>query len=168
MPGDRLVEQQHLGVLHQQHADLEPLLLAVRQDAGGDVGAGRSSPIVSSAALDLVGHPGPAAQQRQRAAAAAGRDVEVLQHRQLLEHRRGLERAADAEPDDLVRPSGPAGPARRTRADPVAVHQPGDGVDQRGLAGAVRSDEEAQLALEQRQVDAVDGLEPVEVDGQVA
>ena len=31
--GDRLVDQQQLGLLHQQHADLEPLLLAVRQRA---------------------------------------------------------------------------------------------------------------------------------------
>ena len=33
--GDRLVEQQQLGLLHQQHADLEPLLLAVREQARG-------------------------------------------------------------------------------------------------------------------------------------
>ena len=32
--GHRLVEQQQLRVLHQQHADLQPLLLAVRQQAG--------------------------------------------------------------------------------------------------------------------------------------
>ena len=29
--GDRLVQQHQLRILHQQHADLEPLLLAVRQ-----------------------------------------------------------------------------------------------------------------------------------------
>ncbi len=32
--GDRLVDQQQLRLLRQQHADLEPLLLAVRQAAG--------------------------------------------------------------------------------------------------------------------------------------
>ena len=31
--GDRLVDQQHLRVLRQQHADLQPLLLPVRQQA---------------------------------------------------------------------------------------------------------------------------------------
>ena len=36
--GDRLVEQQQLRLLHQQHADLQPLLLAVRQRAGEPVG----------------------------------------------------------------------------------------------------------------------------------
>ncbi len=34
MPGDRLVHQQQPRVLHQQHADLQPLLLPVRQCAG--------------------------------------------------------------------------------------------------------------------------------------
>ncbi len=29
--GDRLVDQQQLRLLHQQHADFEPLLLAVRE-----------------------------------------------------------------------------------------------------------------------------------------
>ena len=49
-----------------------------------------------------------------------------------------------------------------------AVHQSGEGVDQGGLAGAVRADEEVQPPLQQREVDAVDRLEAVEVDGQVA
>ena len=46
--------------------------------------------------------------------------------------------------------------------------QAGDDVDQRGLAGAVRPDEEAQLALLDREVDAVEGLEAVEVDDDAA
>ena len=32
--GDRLVEHQQLGILDQQHADLQPLLLAVAQGFG--------------------------------------------------------------------------------------------------------------------------------------
>ena len=100
--GDRLVEQQHVGVLHQQHADLQPLLLPVREHPGGLVAPGRSSPMVSSASLDRREHAVAAPQQRPRRPAGTGRDVEVLQHRQLLEHARGLERAADAEPGDLV------------------------------------------------------------------
>ena len=78
----------------------------------------------------LVGHPGPAAQQRQRAAAATGRDVEVPQHRQLLEHRRGLERAADAEPGDPVHlPADQLMPANR----PTVAAPDRRGVDQSGL-----------------------------------
>ena len=36
--GHRFVEQQQLGFLHQQHADLQPLFLAVREQAGGALG----------------------------------------------------------------------------------------------------------------------------------
>jgi hypothetical protein len=36
--GHRFVQQQQLRVLHQQHADLQPLLLAVAQQAGGALG----------------------------------------------------------------------------------------------------------------------------------
>src|ERR1700716_3901867 len=44
-PGDRLVEQQQLRLLHQQHPDLQPLLLAVREqgrNAVGSVGGSRA------------------------------------------------------------------------------------------------------------------------------
>ena len=56
-PGDRLVEQQQPRVLHEQHRDLQPLLLAVRQDAGRRRAARRSSPIVSSAARSTGSTP---------------------------------------------------------------------------------------------------------------
>ena len=41
--GDRLVEQQQLRLLHQQHADLEPLLLPVRQQPGGTIAPASAS-----------------------------------------------------------------------------------------------------------------------------
>ena len=47
------------------------------------------------------GSPGTAKQAEERHA-EAGREVDVLHHGQLFEHRRRLERAADAEADDLV------------------------------------------------------------------
>ena len=46
--GDRLVEQQQSRLLHQQHADLEPLLLAVRQQIRRGRSASAASWIVSS------------------------------------------------------------------------------------------------------------------------
>jgi hypothetical protein len=54
-----------------------------------------------------------------------------------------------------LRPTGP-------------VRQPGERVDQGGLPGPVRADEEVEPALEERDVDALDRLEAVEVDGQIA
>src|SRR6266478_5230049 len=37
-PGDRLIDQQELRILRDHHADLEPLLFAVRQGAGLPIG----------------------------------------------------------------------------------------------------------------------------------
>ena len=83
--------------------------------------------------------------------------VEVLDDGQRVEHRRRLEAAADAEAHAACAADMPASgwpsnvivALRRRR-------EAGDDVDERRLAGAVRADEEAQLALLDRQVDAVD------------
>ena len=163
---DRLVEQQHVGVLHEQHADLQPLLLAVRQHPGGLIGQIGQTRCLQGL-LDRRQHRRAPPQQRPRRPARARRDVEVLQHRQLLEHARGLERAADAAAGDLVHLLAQqldAGLADRSGRG----HQPGDRVDHRGLAGAVGADQEPQITLEQREVDVADGLEAVEIDGQAA
>ena len=52
--GDRLVDQQQLRVLRQQHADLEPLLLAVRQAAGERARARAPSRTVSRMRVDAL------------------------------------------------------------------------------------------------------------------
>jgi hypothetical protein len=67
--GDGFVEHQQLGVLHQQHADLQPLLLPVRQQARlgvellaeTDLGGHRLDPL-----LDLVGALGTPARRTRR------------------------------------------------------------------------------------------------------
>ena len=166
--GDGLVEEHHLGVLHEQHADLEPLLLPVGEDPGGAVGQ-RGQADGLQRLLDALGHlaAGRAAAASALRCMPAG-DVEVLQHAELLEHRRGLEGPADAQAHDLVRLHRRAGCWSRNSRSAGAVHQPGEGVDQGGLAGAVRADEEVQPPLQEGEVDAVDRLEAVEVDGQVA
>ena len=101
--GDRLVEHQQLGVLDQQHADLEPLLLSVAQ--------GLRQPIevilqedhlrdLVHALLDLLG---PVPEQRaDDVAAERQRELEVLEDGEVLVDRRRLEFAADAEADDLL------------------------------------------------------------------
>ena len=67
--------------------------------------------------------------------------------REVLEHRRLLELAADAELGDLVLAHGAAGrwSSRRTPCR-VGPGLAGDDVHHRGLAGAVRADDAAQLA----------------------
>ena len=100
--GDRLVDQQQLRVVRQQHADLEPLLLAVRKGAG-DPGAmvleTRSDEDQVDGCPDirlLTGEEG-----RIDAARRFGREQKIVLDRVRLEHRRLLELAADAERGDL-------------------------------------------------------------------
>ena len=165
--GDRLVEEHHLGVLHEQHADLEPLLLPVGEDAGRPIGQRREADGLQRL-LDLRRHaaPGPepadlrlrcspAAMSRFCTTLSCSNTVAVWNVRPIP--RRTIWWDCSAEQVlALVR--------RAARA----LHQPGQGVDQGGLAGAVRADEEVQPALVQVEVDALDRLEAVEVDGEVA
>ena len=77
----------------------------------------------------------------------------------------GQVEVADPEPGDLVdllAQQAHAGLVHRSGGR----HQTGDRVDDGRLTGAVGPDQESQIALEQREVDLVDRLESVEVDGQ--
>ena len=62
--------------------------------------------------------------------------------------------------------------ARRSRSRNMAApdprHEAGERIDQGGLAGTVRTDEEVQPPLPKGEIDALDGLEAVEVHGEVA
>src|SRR5258707_754394 len=58
-------------------------------------------------------------------------------------------------------------PVEAQRA-PRRLRQTGDRVDQRRLAGAVRADQEAQLAFLDCEVEPVDRVEPVEADDELA
>src|SRR5690606_10809538 len=84
------------------------------------------------------------------------------------EHHRRLEAASDAEPDAAeVAPCGDVGtvevhpPARRCR-------ESADDVDERGLAGSVRADQEPQLAPPDSQLDVMEGAEALELGAHVA
>ena len=74
--GDRLVEHQQLGVLHQQHADFQPLLLAVREQAGLGVELVGQADVLRhfvDARPDLVG--ALEGQRAEHAAALAGKTL---------------------------------------------------------------------------------------------
>ena len=150
--GHGLVHQQHLRVLRQQHADLEPLLLAVRRAARLHAARSSRRPIVSSAAVDAVALL--AAQAREQAAehALLGRAAPAPGSRTpsvAPEHGGALELAADAEARDLVLAaawsSSMLWPCMYTRPW-VGPGLAGDHVHHRGLARAVRADDAAQLA----------------------
>ena len=102
--GDRLVEHQKFRVLDQQHADLEPLLLAVAEQLGASMSSWSFRKIISATSCDAVAHRGVAleGQRAEHGAAARIGDLEILEHREILVDRRVLELAADAGLHDLV------------------------------------------------------------------
>src|SRR6185437_6468877 len=82
------------------------------------------------------------------------------------EDARGLERAADPEADDLVHLPAEQLPLTQPRR-PGGLGQPRDGVDAGRLAGAVRADEEPDLAGVRVEGDAADRDEARELDVEV-
>ena len=93
-----LIEQQQFGVLHQQHANLQPLLLSMRQLTRHAVHA--------AGQMDGVQHFGQAialfavALKKHRVLDALVRfqgKLQVFKHRQLFKHRGFLKLAANAQ-----------------------------------------------------------------------
>ena len=79
---------------------------------------GRSGRWCSSASATSRRTPRALAQQGRQPPPEAGGQVEVLDHGQRLEDRRGLEGAADAEPDDRGAPSADGSTRRRSVTAP--------------------------------------------------
>ena len=128
-PGHRLVEQEQLRLLDQQHADLEPLLLPVAQ-----LPRRRRAVRVSPMRLERLRHLGEHAGawrsnrgKRRRNVAARSRFSITLS---CLEHRRRLEAATDPEPHDpvLLHAADRASPNEDLAA--LGFREPGDAVDE--------------------------------------
>ena len=138
----RLVEQEHVAV-HRDHAQhLEQPALRVRQ--AGRVAARASAPRPRGAPR-TARRPGRVRRPKSRA------DQEILPDRQIVEHARRLERAADAEARGAIRRYVASCPSPRMR-HPAAVDagKSGDDVEQRGLARAVRADQAVDRAARHR------------------
>ena len=100
--GDGLVEQQQLRLLHQQHADLEPLLLAMRQETRGTLRLrGQLDRIENGIDPASRGRIELRGQCRPNALVVLARELQILEHRVPLEHRRLLEFPPDAAIGDL-------------------------------------------------------------------
>ena len=80
------------------------------------------------------------------APSVAVRDEDVLVRAQAAERPRHLERAADCARGDLVRPQALDALAPEVNLALVGAIQSGQQVDRRRLAGAVRTDQAANLA----------------------
>jgi hypothetical protein len=151
--GHGFVEEQQLRLLHQQHADLQPLLLAVRKQAGQAVGVSTEADRLQRFGNAVAGRR---IELRQQAApdplVRLHRQLEILENRVVLENGRFLELATDAEMRDLG--FREARQIKRLAEKSLAFVRPrlaGDDVHHRRLARTVRSDDAAQLT-------GVDGL----------
>ena len=85
--GGGLVEQQKLGIIRQEKPDLQPLALTVREIAGEDARLVLES--------DQLQHAGDARACVLSPRGGEHRQLDVLEHRQIVEHARRLELAAD-------------------------------------------------------------------------
>src|SRR3954452_13172937 len=158
--GGGLVQQQEARVERDRARDPEPALRPAR--AGG---RGERRAVAQAEPLEQV----PCAAARLAAAepGAERAELDVLEHGQRRDGRYVLEGGAEPVPHEPWRvPPGfvdardrdAAGRERDERA--YRVHEG-------RLAGAVRADQAHDLALTQRQVDAVDGPDALEVDADV-
>src|SRR4029077_1013889 len=157
-----LVEQQERGLLGDRHRDLEPALVAVRQGGGRlrrEVVEAERGEAVVGASLARPEQGPPPDQAEVAAGAELDRDPDVLQHRELREDAGDLEGAGDAPPETGGRGERGHVVAAKEHAARGRRQQSGDEVKQRGLAGAVRADDRAQLARLYREVDPGHGLQ---------
>src|SRR5262249_3972951 len=144
---NRLVDEKKLGLLRQQHADLEPLFLTVRQRAG-DAVAHRRQPDGVENAVDAASlfFALPPEQSLARALVALQREADIVLHRVHVEHSRLLELAADAEQRDLglVKAREIVGAIEVDLAR-VRSGLAGDHIHHSGFAGTIGTDDGAHL-----------------------
>src|SRR5450755_1675407 len=166
--GGRLIEQNHLRILHDQKAQFEPLGFTVAQIGGQLVSLFGQTDQLEHMVDILIGLLAEAkAQIGQHAGIPATRDLEIVAHRQILEHARDLELSSHTGAGDfMLLPVCDVGVVQKhppLRALCFAGHQ----IHQGRLPGAVGAKQDTQLAILDRQRHTVDGLEPSEVDTKV-
>ncbi|VGC22070.1 Uncharacterised protein [Klebsiella quasipneumoniae] len=151
--GRWLIKQQQMRLLHQQHADLKELFLAMgkqpRLAVAFAVKTQQAQHLIQSIVL-FTAQPG--AQAGPHRFISLHRQGEIFRHRQRFEDRRLLKLAPDALAGDGHRFEG--GQIHRLVIDRFAALRPGfagDHVHQGGLARAVGADHTAQLADANRQ-----------------
>ncbi len=91
-----------------------------------------------------------------------GTGNDVVEHRHPRERTYDLEGAADAEMADSVRPHADDVPVLEGDLSFIRGKKSVQQIEQRGFAGAVRSDNPDQLAALNRKVDILDSLQPSE------
>ena len=174
MPGGRLVQEQERRRRGQGARQLQPPLLAVRQVLRDLVGLGaerRPPPGASRPGSRARAPPGGSAGSgRSTSPGTSGMrlcmpDQDVLDHGHVGEQADVLERAAHAQGGDLVRSQPAQRLAPKGDLSAVGLVEPGEDVEERGLAGAVRPDDRADRPLLELKVHAGKGRQSAEALG---
>ncbi len=157
-PGERFVEQDQVGFDHAQAQELDQFLLPVGEVRGVLVRQAAQAQLVQQLLRQCLG----------TVEAVLRDDAQVLQHRHRRKEASELEGAPHAHRIDEV---------RRTPGDVLALvddlaavrrFQPGDEVEHRRLAGAVRADDAGDLAALDLEAGAVNRLDAAEALRDVA
>src|SRR5262249_33284358 len=108
----------------------------------------------------------PAAERAEHGADPRGAShLDGLGHAQALERARDLERAREPPPDDRVGAQAGDCLTIERHASLVRASEAGDDVEERCLAGAVRTDDEQQLPARDLEADAVERSQTAEALG---
>src|SRR6185295_14410666 len=158
-----LVEQQQARLAGEGDGELQPFLVAVRQRPGDPPGARRKADQRQQFARAgrvkrACFRPGAPALARVREQG----DLHVLQRAQIVEHARDLEGAPDAVAREQMRRLAGDVAALEDDAPGVRAKQARDRIEEGALAGAVRADDGAEIALGDAQVDAAERLQSPE------
>ena len=161
--GGRLVEAQQLGAGGQRSGDGDELALALGQLARRGVGETAEVEHIERL-VDRIGvgdRPGEHLLDRRPRRRVDGRHGEVLAHGEVVEQLDRLPRAC--HPPTGAGVGTQAGDVDGVDGDGAEVwHEPGDGVDERRLAGAVRADQPDEFAGSDLEVDVDDGVHTTE------
>src|SRR5581483_5598307 len=159
-----LVEQEQRGPARERQREFELPLLAVRQRARERAAtAGKPAALERSSDGIVLLPRRTATQQRELASRQAAQcQAKVVLDRKLGKQIRDLVGATDAQRNALVgAQAGDVATAEQDRAG-GGRHLAGDGIEKRGLAGAVRADDRASLARGHVERNAIDGAQRTE------
>jgi hypothetical protein len=167
-PRGRLVQAEETRLRGQSTGDSDELPVALRELARHRVAAGLQ-PEHGERFLDPLAsafRTGHDAAQRPEGRRLCGHG-DVLANRQVVEQLDRLPGPREPQPGPRVRRL--AGEVPTVEEDAAAVaDEPGDGVDERRLAGAVRPDQAEQLTRLHAQVDVDERADAAEADRQIA
>ena len=164
--GGRLVEQQQARVEAERQRDLDDALVAVSELARDVIGEpGQASRLHEL--LDLLAHLAARGGTKPGARVPAGggldAQAEIFEDGEVAEDLGDLEGADDAEPGTLLRREPVDAGALEPDRAAARRREAGDEMEERGLAGAVRTDHGMELARADLERDTVDRPDAAEV-----